>query len=65
MEEVMEIIPFLKDEDKKKISEFAAILLKQDKYTRLRKEIELRRAQVKEGEVLSHEEIWQDIQRDV
>jgi len=65
MEEVMEIIPLLREEDKKKLSEFAAILLKQDKYTRLRKEIELRRAQIKKGEILSHEEIWQDIHRDV
>jgi len=65
MEEVMEIISLLRDEDKKKLSEFAAILLKQDKYTNLRKEIEMRRAQIKKGELLSHEEIWQDIHRDV
>ena len=61
----MEIISLLRDEDKKKLSEFAAILLKQDKYTNLRKEIEMRRAQIKKGELLSHEEIWQDIHRDV
>jgi hypothetical protein len=63
MEKVMEIISLLSDEDKKKILELANILLKQNKYNKLRKEIEARREEVKRGEVLSHEEIWQD--RDV
>jgi len=56
----MEVISLLSDEDKKKILEMANILLKQDKYNKLRKEIEDRRNEVKKGEVLSHEEIWQD-----
>lgn len=61
MEEVMEIISLLDDEDKRTLSEFANILVKHNKYNKLRKEIESRRAEVKKGEVLPHEEIWQDV----
>jgi hypothetical protein len=60
MEKVIEIVSLLNYEDKKKILELANILLKQNKYDKLRKEIETRRNEVRKGEVLSHEEIWQD-----
>lgn len=50
----------LNDDDKDKILELANILLKQNKYNKLRKEIEARRSEIKRGEILSHEEIWQD-----
>ncbi|MBF0378375.1 MAG: hypothetical protein HQK72_12965 [Desulfamplus sp.] len=60
MENVLEIISFLDDDDKKSLLDFAGILLKKNKYSRLRKEIEFRRSEVVKGEVLSHEEIWQD-----
>ncbi len=63
MEEVIKITSMPDDEDKKELSEIAGILVKQNKYSRLRKEIEIRWAEVKKGEVLSHEEIWQDISR--
>ncbi|MEK7396966.1 MAG: hypothetical protein AAB116_08525 [Candidatus Poribacteria bacterium] len=60
MEKVMEVVSLLNDEDKKKILELANILLKQNKYSKLRKEIEVRRDEIKRGEVLSHEEVWQN-----
>jgi hypothetical protein len=61
MEEVIKIISLLDDEDKKSLSEFADILFKKNKYTALRREIEVRRAEIATGKVLSHKEIWQDI----
>jgi len=61
MERVMEIISLLGDKDKEKILEFADVLIKQNKYNKLRKEIENRQDEIKRGEVLTHEEIWQDI----
>ena len=61
IEKMEEIISLLNDEDRKKVLELANILLKQRKYNNLRKEIETRREEVKRGEVLSHEEIWQDV----
>jgi hypothetical protein len=60
MEKAIDIISLLNDEDKKKVLELANILLKQNKYNKLRKEIEARREEIKRGEVLSHEEVWQD-----
>lgn len=60
MEKVMEVVSLLSDEDKMKILELANILLKQNKYNKLRKEIEARRDEIKRGEVLSHEEVWRD-----
>ena len=60
MEKAMDVISLLNDDDKKKVLELANILLKQNKYNKLRKEIEARRNEVRKGEVLSHEEIWQD-----
>jgi len=65
MEEVIKIISLLDDEDKKKLSESANILIIQNKYNKLRKEIKLRRTEAIEGGVLSLEEIWQDIRRNV
>ena len=65
MENVLEIISFLDDKDKKSLSDFAEILLKKNKYNRLRKEIEVRRGEIAKGKVLSHEEIWQGIEKNV
>ncbi len=65
MEEVMNIISLLDDEDKNMLSEFVKIILKKNKYNRLRREIEDRRTEVKKGEILSHEDIWQDIQKNI
>lgn len=61
MEEVIKIISLLDNKDKESLLEFASILLKKDKYNALRKEIEIRRYEIINGEVLSHNELWQDI----
>ncbi len=61
MEEVIDIISLLDDKDRKKLSEFANILINQNKYNKLRKEIESRRTEIKNGQFLSHEEIWRGI----
>jgi sialic acid synthase SpsE len=60
MEKVMEVVSLLNGEDKKKILELANILLKQNKYNKLRKDIEARRDEIKRGEILSHEKVWQN-----
>lgn len=61
MEDVVKIISFLDDNDKKSLLEFADILFKKNKYAALRRELETRRSEIATGEVLSHKEIWQDI----
>lgn len=61
MQEIIKVVSLLNDEDQKNLLEFANILLKKDKYSALRKEIENRRSEIKNGDILSHEEIWQDI----
>lgn len=61
MKKIEEMVLLLDERDKKKVIEFINIILKQNKYRKLRKEIEKRRKEVKEGKVLSHEEIWKDV----
>ena len=41
-----------------KIYCFVNLLLKQDKYKKLKKEICSRKKEVKKGDVLTHDEIW-------
>ena len=55
------IIEQLDAEDKEKLLYFAKLLLGQSKYKKLREEIEQRRAEIREGEVLTHEEIWSEL----
>ena len=52
------LINNLQKEDQMKISYFVDLLLKKDKYKGLKKEIALRKREVKKGAVLTHEEIW-------
>jgi hypothetical protein len=42
------------------VSKKSGHFIKQNKYNKLRREIEARREEVKRGEILSHEEIWRD-----
>lgn len=51
----------LTPEAKTLLERFAKLLLKRKKYTEMRKDIEKRRKEVKEGEYLTHEEFWRDI----
>ncbi|OAG27009.1 hypothetical protein [Thermodesulfatator autotrophicus] len=54
----LDILSKLDPEDKEKIIYFAKILLKKEKYQKLKKEIEQRKKEIEKGEVLTHEEIW-------
>ncbi len=56
--ENLDILNKLDPEDKEKIIYFAKILLKKEKYQKLRKEIEERKKEIEKGEILTHEEIW-------
>ena len=56
-----EVLEMLDEPDREKVKYFARILLKQEKYKSLKKEIEERRKEVSEGEVLSHDEFWKDV----
>ncbi|HFE63255.1 hypothetical protein B1H10_03170 [candidate division KSB1 bacterium 4484_188] len=51
----------LEEPDKKLLLHFANSLLKREKYKKLRAEIDNRRAEIKKGEILSHDELWKEI----
>ena len=61
MEDILDIIGLLDNKDKQKLSAFAHILIRRKKYDNLRKEIDVRRTEIKNGDVLSHEELWANI----
>ncbi len=44
--------------DQEKVKYFINLLAKKSKYENLKKEIQERRKEIKEGEVLDHKEIW-------
>jgi len=56
--ENLKILKKLDREDREKIIYFAKILLRQEKYQKLKKEIEERKKEIEKGEILTHEEIW-------
>ncbi|WP_161847706.1 hypothetical protein [Athalassotoga saccharophila] len=51
----------LDDEDKEKLSFFVEELLKNEKYKKLREEIEDRREEIKTGHILSHKDFWDGV----
>ena len=51
----------LSDEKKEIASIFIRTLKKSEKYSELRKEIELRKKQIENGEYSTQEEFWKDI----
>ncbi len=61
MTTVMELnkLDNLDQEDREKIEYFIKLLMNQNKYKKLQKEIEERRNEIKNGEILSHDEIWE------
>ena len=59
--ENLDVLNKLDPEDKEKIIYFAKILLKQEKYQKLKKEIEERKREIEKGEVFTHEEIWKKL----
>ncbi len=58
METLHFYIEILDEKDKEKLLKFAKELYKQKKYKKLREEIESRRKEIRQGNVLTHEEIW-------
>ena len=54
----MDILRKLDQEDQEKILYFAGLLLKQEKYKKLREEIEIRKMEIEKGDVLTHDEVW-------
>ena len=51
----------LDDKDQEKIDYFFRLILKKSKYKQLRTEIKNRRKEIKSGESLSHEQLWQNV----
>ncbi len=47
--------------DKEKVDYFVQLLLDQEKYRALKKELNERREQIKQGNCLSHDDFWKDI----
>ncbi len=54
----IEVIEKLDKEDREKIAYFTELLLQKSKYHTLKREIEKRREEIKNSDVLMHEEIW-------
>ena len=53
-------INYLDEKDKSKILFFAEVLFRHSKYEKLRTEIEVRRKEIRENNIISHENFWQD-----
>ena len=52
------IIDRLDEDDKYKVKYFIQLLIRQEKYNKLKEEIRSRRKEIAQGEILSHDEIW-------
>ncbi len=61
MKSIKDIEEILEETDRDILIYFAYNLLKKEKYKKLREEIEKRREEIKRGEVLTHNEIWEKI----
>ncbi len=56
-----DIIENLETADKEKVVYFVNLLLEQKKYQSLKKELNERREQIKQGDSLSHNDFWKDV----
>ena len=52
------IIERLDDDDRYKIKYFIQLLIRQEKYNKLKEEIRSRRKEITQGEILTHDDIW-------
>ena len=57
----MKIIESLDEDDQSKIAYFVNLLLRQGKYRHLRDELKKRRLEIKNGAVLNHDELWNQV----
>ena len=55
------IIEQLDEGDRYKIRYFIKLLIQQEKYNKLKKKIQSRRKEIEHGEVLTHDEIWTNL----
>ena len=58
---IMDVLEKLDRTDQEKINYFFKLLLNQSKYKKLKDELAERREEIKKGDVLDHEEIWNEI----
>ena len=56
-----QILKKLDKNDQERIMYFLKLLLKQSKYRKLKQEIAMRREEIKRGDVLAHNEIWNQL----
>jgi hypothetical protein len=59
--EDMNILEKLDRDDKGRVFYFIRLLVSQSKYRKLKEEISMRREEIKKGEILTHEDIWNKI----
>ena len=59
--EDLKIIDKLSKEDRDKVIYFAKILLKQARYRQLKEEIDSRKKEIENGDILTHDEIWNEL----
>jgi len=48
-------------EDKEKVSYFINLLLRRSKYQKLKKEIAIRRKEIRNGDSFTHEDFWTEL----
>ena len=57
----LDVLEKLNNEDKEKINYFIDLILSKEKYKMLKVEIEKRREEIKNNNILSNDEIWQEL----
>lgn len=57
----MQYLEKLDHNDKEKVAYFIKLLLKQSKYQKLTEEISRRREEINQGESLSHDDLWEQL----
>lgn len=55
------LIDKLDQNDRAKIAYFIKLLITQEKYRKIQEEITQRRKEILNGETLSHEEVWKEL----
>ncbi len=55
------LIDKLDQDDRAKIAYFIKLLITQEKYRKIQEEITQRRKEILNGETLSHEEVWKEL----
>ena len=57
----LQLFEQLDDEDREKARYFLKLLLEQEKYKKTKAELRERREEVKRGDILTHEEVWSQL----